>query len=194
MTGIVTTLFTQFFVTRIAFHIALERKWLDNWHPHSLLTKANIDFVRYMRMNVTISILMVIGGVLFALFGTPRERMLGMDFTGGANLQMNVSQPMAADEVRGLLLRDAEFNRDYPNCTVNTVGKLEAGDRASQFNLRLKLTDSQRTRIENERKQWREAQHKTDASQEPPAVYQPPYLLRLREILAQQLVRPAFSD
>jgi SecD/SecF fusion protein len=195
MIGIVTTLFTQFFVTRIAFHIALERKWLDNWRPHSLLTKANIDFVHYMRMNVTISIVMVLGGVLFALFGVPREEMLGMDFTGGANLQMAVSQPMDAAEVRGMLLHDAEFNRDYPNCTVNTVGKLGPGDRAVQFNLRLKLTDTQRARIEQERKEWREAHKKAeDAHEQAPAEYQPPYQIRLREVFSQQLVKPAFSD
>ena len=194
MVGIVTTVFTQFFVTRLLFHYALKKNWLDSYRPRSLFTTLNVDFVRYMKPCLFISGAVIVAGLAFATLVAPREVTLGMDFTGGANLQMVLSTPTPVGTVRERLQQDARFNTDYPNIKVNTV-EPDAQGNARQFNVRLKLNDSQRTAIEQARKAHREL--RTAAAkdnQPPPAAYVPPYVAELQRIFAEQLVKPAFSD
>jgi SecD/SecF fusion protein len=194
MVGIVTTVFTQFFVTRLLFHFALQKNWLDSYRPRSLFTDLNVDFVRYMKPCLFASIAVIVAGLAFATLVAPREVTLGMDFTGGANLQMVLSTPTPVDAVRDRLQQDARFNTDYPNIKINTV-EPDAQGNARQFNVRLKLNDSQRTAIEQARKAHRDL--RTAAAKDnlpPPAAYEPPYVTELQRIFAEQLVKPAFSD
>ena len=195
MVGIVTTVFTQFFVTRLLFHYAVEKKWLENYKPRSWFTNLNVDFVKYVGVCLGASIVLITAGLAFSLFAVPRETMLGIDFTGGANLRMVTAQALTADEVRDKLAGDPQFEAAYPNVTVNTVGEAEAGERFSQFNVRLKLKDAQRAQIELDRKEWRRIRDAaSEAGTQPPTAYEPPYVHELRRIFGQQLVPPAFSD
>jgi len=195
MVGIVTTVFTQFFVTRLLFHYAVEKKWLENYKPRSWFTNLNVDFVKHVKTCFTISALVIVVGVGFSLFGVPRESMLGIDFTGGANLRMVTAQALTADEVRDRLAKDPQFEGAYPNATVNPIGDAEAGERHSEFNVRLKLRDKQREEIEVGRKEWRAVRDAAvKANTQPPPAYEPPYVHELRRIFGEQLVKPAFSE
>ncbi len=195
MVGIVTTVFTQFFVTRLLFHYALEKKWLVDYRPRHWLANLDVDFVRHIGKCVALSSVVILGGLAYALFAVPREVMLGTDFTGGANLRMVVSQPTSADEVRNRLAGDAQFRSQYPNATVNTVGDADASGRVTEFNVRLKLDDAQRDVIVAERRAWVERRQTAEkAGEQPPAAYEPPYVVQLRRIFGDQLVKPAFSD
>ena len=195
MVGIVTTVFTQFFVTRVLFHYALEKKWLVEYHPRQLLANLDLDFVKHIGKCVTISTVVIVAGLVYAFTAVPREVMLGTDFTGGANLRMVVSAPIPADAVREALRRDAEFASQYPNATVNTVGDAASGGGFTEFNVRLKLDDRQRAEIEAARAQAGEERRAAlKAEQAPPPAYVPPYVRQLERIFAQQLVKPAFDN
>ncbi|MBX3461861.1 MAG: protein translocase subunit SecD [Planctomycetes bacterium] len=194
MVGIVTTVFTQFFVTRLLFHYALENKWLTEYRPRQLLTNLNLDFVKHIGKCVALSSVVILAGLAYAFLAVPREVMLGTDFTGGANLRMVVSEPMTADEVRGRLTGDEQFRRDYPNATVNTVGAADPGGRVTEFNVRLKLTDAQREAIEASRHAWSDQRQAAQREgSEPPLAYEPPYVLQLRRVFGDRLVQPAFT-
>lgn len=194
MVGIVTTVFTQFFVTRLLFHYALERNWLVDYKPRSLFTELNVDFVKYIKVCVAGSAALIGAGLLYATFVAPREVTLGTDFTGGANLRMALSTPMTTEAVRQKINGDAEFARDYKNIQINRFGEGNADGTGNQFNVRLKLNDAQRLRIEEERKADRANRKVAEKdNQAPPAVYEPPYVASLRRIFADQLVKPAFS-
>jgi protein-export membrane protein SecD/preprotein translocase SecF subunit len=195
MVGIVTTVFTQFFVTRLLFHVALERKWLSDYKPRSLWANLNLDYVRLIKPCVVASAVVIAAGVFYALFVVPREVLLGIDFTGGANLRMMVSAPMSDQTVRNRLAQDAEFAREYPNVQVNRYGEAAADGTATQFNLRIKLNDAQRERIEAERQADREARKavENDETKAPPPPYQPPYVAALRRLFENELAKPAFS-
>jgi SecD/SecF fusion protein len=194
MVGIVTTVFTQFFVTRLLFHYALEKKWLQDYRPRSLFADLNVDFVRYIKPCIVASVALIGAGLAYTLFVAPREVTLGIDFTGGANLRMVLATPLNDDAVKAKLNGDEQFRRDYPNVQVNRFGDQNADGTGNQFNLRIKLNDAQRARIEEERRQDRlarkEAEQKNDA---PPALYEPPYARELRRLFAEQLVKPAFG-
>ncbi|MBL9079791.1 MAG: protein translocase subunit SecD [Planctomycetes bacterium] len=195
MVGIVTTVFTQFFVTRLLFHYALEKKWLVDYQPRQLLTHLNVDFVRHIRKCMTVSVVVIVGGLIYTVTMVPREVLLGTDFTGGANLRMVTSTALSADDVRARLGGDAEFHRDYPNATVNTIGKASANGGFTEFNVRLKLTDAQRAVIVAERRAHGEQRRAAiEAKTTPPPAYEPPYVAQLQRILGSDLVKPAFGQ
>jgi protein-export membrane protein SecD/preprotein translocase SecF subunit len=196
MVGIVTTVFTQFFVTRLLFHYALERKWLADYKPRSLFANLNLDYVRLIKPCLVASTVVIVAGMAYALFVVPREVLLGIDFTGGANLRMMVSAPLTDEAVRTRLNGDAEFAREYPNVQVNRFGEPNPDGTATQFNLRIKLNDAQRERIEGERKADRAARKELEEKPElaPPPPYQPPYVAALRRLFDKELAQAAFSE
>jgi SecD/SecF fusion protein len=195
MAGIVTTVFTQFFVTRLLFHYALEKNRLADYRPRSLFANINLDYVKHMKKCLAISGAVILAGLGYTLFVAPRETTLGMDFTGGADLQMVTAQAVSADEVRTRLRDDVEFHREYPNFSVNTAGKLDSQDRASQFVVRLKLTDSRREAIEVARQEWRKQRAAQEqGGEQAPQRFSPPYVERLKAVFAAELVKPAFTE
>ncbi|MFM1872993.1 MAG: hypothetical protein RL398_2415 [Planctomycetota bacterium] len=195
MAGIVTTVFTQFFVTRVLFHFALESKKFTTYSPRKLFSTLSINYVARVKACGVLSAVVIGGGMAYALFGVPREEMLGLDFTGGANLRMVVQQPMSRSELVAKLDGDAAFKKAYPNITVNTVGEPDAQGRTTQSNIRLKLTDAQRADVEKGRREWRESRNAATAKGEaPPGAFEPPYVQELRRVFADALVRPAFSE
>ncbi len=194
MVGIVTTVFTQFFVTRLLFHVALEKNWLRDYKPRSLFANLNVDFVKYIKVCVTGSAVFIGVGLVYAVFVAPREVTLGIDFTGGANMRMVLAQPMTTEVIKGKLAGDAAFDQAYPNAQVNAFGELNADGTGNEFNVRIKLNDTQRVVVEAGRKQHRENRLKAEQDKlAPPAAYEPPYVGELRRIFSDQLVKPAFS-
>ena len=198
MVGIVTTVFTQFFVTRLLFHWALERKKLEGWQPRTLFENRSLDFVGKIKACVAISTIVIIGGLTYAFTQVPKEIMLGMDFTGGANLQMVLVEETTADDIRTRLAGDQAFKQEYPHATVNIVNEDEDDEdleRSAVFNVRLKLNDTQRDEIAAARKEWRKQRDAAEeAGNEPPEAYEPPYVGMLKAVFSDALVKPAFSD
>ena len=191
MVGIVTTVFTQFFVTRLLFHFLLVKGMLKEFKVRRLLAQPNFDYLRVGKACVTASLLVLVGGLGFSIWGVPSEVSLGIDFKGGANLQMLLREPTDRDTIVARLEGDAEFQREFRNLTVNTI-EAGADGKSAGFNLRLKLTDSMREQIEKDRKSWREA--KAEAEGKPqPAPYEAPYLALIRRVFADDLVKPAYS-
>ena len=150
MVGIVTTVFTQFFVSRLLFHWALSNGKLEGWKPNTLFENRSIDFVGKIRACVALSALVIIGGVGYSMTVPPEEK-LSIDFTGGSNLQMVCAEATDATSIRDKLAADAAFLSSYPTYSVNEVGEEGTG-----YNIRLKLTEAQRTQIEQQRAEKRE--------------------------------------
>ncbi|HIE71760.1 MAG TPA: hypothetical protein EYP98_17160, partial [Planctomycetes bacterium] len=80
-----------------------------------------------------LSTVMIIVGMGYSST-VPAEKMLAIDFTGGANLRMVCVDQQSADRIRNTLAADAKFAAEYPTTGVNTYG--ESGN---EYNVRLKL-------------------------------------------------------
>ncbi len=194
MVGIATTLFTQFFVTRLIFHYLVEGKKLVTYNARQWFNAFNVDFVRHIRTCVAASAILLVVGVAYAAFGIPREVLLGLDFTGGANLTMVVDQPRTPGDVLAKLTKDPEFSAKFRSPQVNTVGAADATGAATAFNMRLKLTDELRAQIEADRNTWRAQRDAAQAEGKPlPADYVPPYIAELTRLFGEELVKPGFS-
>ncbi len=193
MVGIVTTVFTQFFVTRLLFHYAVEKKWLATYTPRTLFANLNVDFVRWIKPCVVASSLAIVAGLAYTLFVAPREVTLGIDFTGGANLRMTLAAPTTDVAVREQIAKDTTFVDQYRNVQVNRYGDTNPDGTATQFNLRLKLNDEQRAKAAEERTAHRVARKAAAEAGQAPPVFEPGYVQELRRVFADQLVKPAFS-
>lgn len=194
MIGIVTTVFTQFFVTRLCFHWLLETKRLVNFKVRRFFAQPNIDYFKYAKPWITFSIVITLGGMLYTLFVVPSEVSLSIDFKGGANMQMLVQQPTTAAKIRERLEGDKEFKADFRDPTINTI-EAAADGTAQTFNIRLKLSDKMRTEIEQKREALRLAKEEAETKGTPlPPAYEPPYLAHLKRIFAADLAKPASDD
>src|SRR5262249_24236152 len=139
MIGVVTTVFSQFFVTRLCFHWLLEHKKLVDFKVRRFFAQPNIDYFRYAKGWIIGSVIVTVAGLLF-FFRTPTEISLGIDFKGGANLQMQLAKATTVGAVRQRLEHDEGFHHDFRHASIITVTPNDDGT-SQTFNVRIKLTD-----------------------------------------------------
>jgi SecD/SecF fusion protein len=107
--GILTSLFTAIFITRILLDWGVSRGWnmtfvtnmSKNW-----FTKVNIDFLGKKKIAYIVSSILIIGSfVSFAVNGFDQ----GVDFVGGRTFQVRFDKEVSADEVEAVLASEAVF-------------------------------------------------------------------------------------
>ncbi len=101
ITGLLASMFTAIFVTRILFDLLLASGRLKTLSMLHLLRETKIDFIskRFIAYSIT-GLLTIAGAVAFVHRGSERY---GLDFTGGLLQQYHFSRPVAAEELRGTL-------------------------------------------------------------------------------------------
>jgi len=101
ITGLVASMFTAIFVTRILFDTLLNMGWLKKLSMLHLIRETKIDFIgkRHIAYALT-GILTIAGAVAFVHRGPQRY---GLDFSGGLLQQYRFSHAITADELRTTL-------------------------------------------------------------------------------------------
>jgi SecD/SecF fusion protein len=96
--GLIISLFTSLYVTRLIFDLWLSRGWLKKLSMFRLLSKPRIDFmaIRYYWFTATI-LLTVIGVAVFVLRG---EQGWNIDFVGGTAYTGKLKEPQGLDKLR----------------------------------------------------------------------------------------------
>lgn len=112
MIGIITSLFTSIFITRIIFEWMLAKDWKISvsfpWSAQTL-KNANYGFVQNRKKFYLISaafLLIGIGSMLFKGFS------LGVDFQGGRTYTVRYDQPIDLEEVRSNLNETFDLNTE----------------------------------------------------------------------------------
>ena len=182
MIGILTSVFTAFFASRLVFHYLLQNKILTSFNAKSVLSNLKIDFLKYAeRAFVVSAILMVASLVTFTT--VPTGTKLGLDFTGGAQLRLVFAKPITVAQLRSDL-GGSEFAKQYPSWSVNTIGQgIGEDDPTDNFNIKIKLTPEQRASIEKARE---------DAAANA-REFEAPYIATLTETMGDSLVHKAFE-
>ncbi|MEZ5964911.1 MAG: protein translocase subunit SecD [Planctomycetota bacterium] len=183
MVGIATSVFTAYFGARLIFHYLLEWDKLKGFRVNSWFANVNFDWLRWSRTAAFASIVVMAGGLLH-FFTAPREKVLGLDFTGGASLQVALKEPMTRDQIKSRLLANEEFGREFPDPQIITAGGTGADGQAKSFAVKLKLTPDELRQIGEQRQQA--AQRGEN--------FEPPYLKLFRTILADALVDSPFDS
>jgi SecD/SecF fusion protein len=178
MVGIATTLFSALIVTRVLFHYLMAAKVLTKYSAAAWFTKINFSFVKHFKLVFSLSMLIVVLGLGFAAT-VPTDRMLGLDFTGGASLHLTLREQLTEQELRERMASDPEFNAEYPDPLVTQLGT-----DGKSFSVKLKLNAKQRddlARLAAEAK----------AKKVP---FDPPFKTEILRNEQIPLVAPAFSD
>ena len=122
--GILTSLFSALFISRIIFERRLDGKKEVNFSTKTTAnwyTNVNFDFLRKRKIAYGVSAVVIAIG-LFSLF--TKGLNLGVDFEGGRSFQVRFDQPVEVSEVAASLgeqLVDAEGNTYTP--IVKTLGE-----------------------------------------------------------------------
>ena len=96
--GLIASMFTGIFVTRIIFEILSNNKGFTKLRMLKLFPKTNIDFIAKRWIAYTASIIILAVGLgTYLMRG---EKMYGIDFTGGQIQEYSFASPVSAEEVR----------------------------------------------------------------------------------------------
>ena len=96
--GLMASMFTGIFVTRIIFEILSSNKNFTKIPMLKLFPKTNIDFIGKRWMAYTLSIIVL--GVGLGTFLMRGEKMYGIDFTGGQIQEYSFTRAVSAEDVR----------------------------------------------------------------------------------------------
>ncbi|MBI3087497.1 MAG: protein translocase subunit SecD [Candidatus Omnitrophica bacterium] len=99
--GILASMFTAIFVTRVVFDVLLSTGRLKALRMAHLIRETKLDFIGKRRLCYVASTLVIaVGAAAFIQRGTQRY---GIDFTGGLLQEYRLAEPVAADTLRATL-------------------------------------------------------------------------------------------
>ena len=182
MIGILTSVFTAYFVSRLVYHFLLEKEKLHGFRITTWFADIAVNWVAKCKVVATASFALV-ALLLANFFTTPTDVSMGLEFTGGANLQVVLRQPMSKAELRAKLASHAEFKAEFPDPQILTVGGTDAAGKSNEFAIKLKLRSDYAEKVRLDR---HEAAQRGES-------YEPPYLKQFGAILAENLVERAFD-
>jgi SecD/SecF fusion protein len=99
--GLVISLFTSLYMTRLLFDIWLARGWLHKLSMFRLLSRPNIDFMRIRYYWFTATILLTLIGISVFILRLPQD--LNIDFVGGTAYGGKLAQKSDIEQLRRLL-------------------------------------------------------------------------------------------
>lgn len=181
MIGILTSLFTALFVTRLVFHYLMARKLLQEFKVATWFTGLRFDFVAMGKKAFAMSMIAIVAALAYSTT-VPTDRVLGLDFTGGASVELRLSTPLSVSELRSKMAADSKFNAEYPDPLINTMGDVVAG-KAQIYSVKLKISHEQRVQLDQE----------LEAAKERGEQLEPPYKKQLLDNPELPLVAGAFS-
>ncbi|SFS78674.1 protein translocase subunit SecDF [Sphingobacterium wenxiniae] len=108
MIGIITSLFTSIFISRLIFEFMLEKDWkILVSFPWSANTLQNANF-KFIKKRKTFYVISIIASIIALAAIFTKGFTLGVDFSGGRTYTVAYEKPVDLEEVRKNL--DATFN------------------------------------------------------------------------------------
>ncbi len=136
--GIVLSLFTSLYVTRLVFETLIARGWLKSFRMSAFIGRPALSYTRVRRVGYVASLVVLVAG-LGVFFGRGAD-MLDVDFTGGTLVHLRFAESVPADDVR-----EALIDGGYPNPQVQGVGRTVAGG-SREFRVRISGVGAERVR------------------------------------------------
>jgi len=183
MIGIATSVFTAFFITRLMFHYLLLKDRIKKLNMVAWFSNLRFNFLKYSKVACTMSLIVIIAG-LIGFAGVPNNDKYGMDFTGGATMQIVTKETLTPQDIRDKLKANSTFDQRFPAPIINTAGDDVQGNRSHQFVVKLKVTAEDAKRIQAER----------EAARQKGESYRPDYQDQLAAALKEALVSQPFTN
>ena len=99
MIGVAASLFTALVVTRLIFDFLIAKNVMKSLRMMPVIKLTKIDFLKWAKPAFVLSILVIIGGLGYGVFGRGKE-MLGVDFAGGDAVTFEFAQKVEEDKLR----------------------------------------------------------------------------------------------
>ena len=114
--GLLMSLFTAVYVSRIFFDVAERRRWITQLKMMQFVGETHFDFIRYCNPAIAVSAVIIGAGLVAGIMRG--SELLDIDFTGGSSVQIVFEKEKAKDiaEVR-------EAVAGLPDVAVSAVGE-----------------------------------------------------------------------
>ena len=99
--GIASSMFTAIFVTRLIFKVYEEFFNLKKLPMFQLLTKTKIQFTKHWKIFLSVSLVMIL--ISFATIIIKNNKLLGTEFTGGAQIVLKYDNYVEQDKIKQFL-------------------------------------------------------------------------------------------
>lgn len=130
--GILMSMFTAIFCSRVVFDIAERKQWLKKLSMMQIVGGTTIDFIGKRRIAVACSITLIVVGLIGVV--VRGENIFDIDFTGGTSVTIVLRDPMPADRVRSGLRGEFEREKKTVQFSVNTIN-VEGRDNDTVFKI-----------------------------------------------------------
>ena len=142
--GIVLSMFTSLYVTRLALETMIAKGWLKRFRMLRAIGKTQVRFTRYRRLAYVASAAAVAIGV--TAFFVRGSNLYDIDFMGGILARVSLAKPTPTATVRDLLAKSG-----FPRAEVQGISTAAGGlGRPTDFNIRVKGVGSEQTKQELE--------------------------------------------
>jgi len=121
-TGLIASLFSSIYVTRTFFNWLISERMIKALPMMQWFKKPNFNFLNKKYICFAISGSIIIAGAID--FMHKKESAFGIDFAGGQIQEYKFDQPIAADQIRGLLKQGKIENaviQTFPNAPDNVI-------------------------------------------------------------------------
>ncbi|HUG67788.1 MAG TPA: protein translocase subunit SecD [Pirellulaceae bacterium] len=99
--GILMSMFTAIFCSRVVFDIAERTRWLKKLSMMQILSATQIDFIGKRKLAAAFSMIVIVIGLV--AIGGRGAGIFDIDFRGGTSVQMQLKSPTETDVVRARL-------------------------------------------------------------------------------------------
>ena len=104
--GVILNLFTALFGTRVVYDWVLLKRWLTKLSFFEFFKQPNIDFIGWRRYAFIFSGALAILGIVAFVQLSRGHGNLGVEFSGGALVEMTAAKPFTVNEVRNILNKE----------------------------------------------------------------------------------------
>ncbi|MGE4612878.1 MAG: protein translocase subunit SecD [Planctomycetota bacterium] len=135
--GIFTSFFCSIFVSRLLLSSLINSGMIKELKMTRLVSKTNIQFMSMRGVTRILSIVLVFAGVAFLLWRGPLA--MGIDFTGGTKLSVNLTRPVSEVQLRTALgeLSSADESVKFEDLQLQALGAQGLED-ARRYSLKTK--------------------------------------------------------
>jgi SecD/SecF fusion protein len=127
MLGIISSMFTALFVTRMIFDILLSRRIIkDHLFMLRLIHEPKVNWMALRRVFLWISLALILGGlVVFFTRDDTKNNKYDIEFTGGTSVQINLKEAMERQDVEDMIRQMGASlgERALASATVYSVGE-----------------------------------------------------------------------
>jgi len=146
--GIVLSMFTQLFVTRVVFDLLIARGWLKDLPMLQVIRGAKFPFVRVFPAAMLGSVVLIVAGMSFFLYRG--ERNLGIDLTSGSQVQLQLRKPMDIGEIRKMVTEAGYGEAEVQSSLGDDVGA-RYNSTSREFKIRTRASNPQQVEADMRR-------------------------------------------